>query len=115
MEKVKYYYSKPVYAQNVQMFTDSEGNILWINEKSTSSPKRVTRVTIASIYDPDTNTLRFGSAVCSPKDIFVKSIGRQLAYTRATQRPEITVRVTNRKKIREVSERYANDIIEKHV
>ena len=57
----------------------------------------------------------FGSAVCSPADVFKKSIGRDIAYKRAMEFPEITIRLTRRNRIREISKRYANQLISLHL
>ena len=115
MKTVKYYYSKPVHIRRVPVITDDEGNVMFIYDKIDPTVKRLPRVTVASVYDPTTNTMTFGSAVCSPKDTFSKSVGRDLAEKRARTNPEVTVKLIKRGKIREVSTRYANDLIERRL
>lgn len=115
MKTVKYYYSAPVHIRRIPVLTDDEGNVLFIYDKIDPSVKRVPRITVASVYDPIDNKMTFGAAICSPKDTFKKSIGREIAEKRARQFPEVTVVAIDRRKIREVSQRYANDLIERHL
>lgn len=115
MKTVKYYYSAPVHIRRIPVLTDDEGNPLFIYDKIDPSVKRVPRITVASVYDPIDNKMTFGAAICSPKDTFKKSIGREIAEKRARQFPEVTVVAIDRRKIREVSQRYANDLIERHL
>ena len=115
MKKVKFYYSTPVHLRTIPVLTDDNGNVLFIYDKISPKAKRVPRVTVASCYDPDTNTMTFGAAVCSPKDVFSKKVGREIAEKRARQFPEITLVGVNRKKLRETSKKYANDLISKHL
>ena len=53
----------------------------------------------------------FGVAICSPKDVFKKTIGRKLAEDRARIKPALTVKGIKRGCIRSVSKRYANELI----
>ena len=115
MKTVKYYYSAPVHIRHIPVLTDDEGNVMFVYDKVEPSVKRVPRITVASVYDPIENKMTFGAAVCSPKDTFKKSVGREIAEKRARQFPEITVVAIDRRKIREVSQRYANDLIERHL
>jgi hypothetical protein len=115
MKTVKYYYSAPVHIRHIPVLTDDEGNVLFIYDKVEPSVKRVPRITVASVYDPIDNKMTFGAAVCSPKDTFKKSIGREIAEKRARHFAEVTVVAIDRRKIREVSQRYANDLIERHL
>ena len=91
MKTVKYYYSAPVHVRHIPVLTDDEGNVLFVYDKVEPMVKRVPRITVASVYDPVENKMTFGAAVCSPKDTFKKSIGREIAEKRARQFPEITV------------------------
>ena len=115
MKTVKYYYSAPVHIRHIPVLTDDEGKVLFVYDKIEPSVKRVPRITVASVYDPVANKMTFGAAVCSPKDTFKKSVGREIAEKRARQFAEITIVGINRKKIRETSKKYANDLIEKHL
>lgn len=112
---VKYYYSAPVHIRRIPVLTDDEGKVLFVYDKVEPSVKRIPRITVASVYDPVNNRMTFGAAICSPKDTFKKSIGREIAEKRARQFPEITVVGIDRRKIRDVSTRYANDLIERHL
>lgn len=115
MKTVKYYYSAPVHIRHIPVLTDDEGKVLFVYDKVEPSVKRVPRITIASVYDPVKNQMTFGAAICSPKDVFKKETGREIAEKRARKFPEITICNIKRGKIREVSKRYANDLIEKHL
>lgn len=115
MKKVKYYYSAPVNLVRIPALADENGNVLFVYDKISVKIKRMPRVTVASVYDPKENKMTFGAAICSPKDIFVKKIGRDLAEKRARQFPEISIVGINRRKIRETSKKYANDLLEKHL
>ena len=118
MKTVKFYYSTPVHLRHVPVITDDEGKVLFIYDQVEPSVKRLPRITVASVYDPVENKMTFGAAICSPKDTFKKAIGRDLAEKRARQFPEITIcgiKRSKRGKIREVSKKYANDLIQKHL
>lgn len=49
------------------------------------------RVTVCGIFDNETKVLKIGYSRCSPKDIFIKKIGKELAYNRAKSNPVITM------------------------
>lgn len=115
MKVVKYYYSAPVHLRHVPVITDDEGKVLFIYDQVEPSVKRIPRITVASVYDPVDNKMTFGAAICSPKDTFKKSVGREISEKRARQFPEITICGINRKKVRETSKKYANDLIERHL
>lgn len=115
MKVVKYYYSKCHYLAYCPVITDANGEPLFIASNKSAKTKRLPRVTVASVYDTDTNTMTFGVAVCSPKDIFNKRTGRQIAFNRATLNAETTIVGINRRRIREVSKDNANKLIEKHL
>lgn len=115
MKTVKYYYSKPVHLRRLPVLTDDEGNVLFVYDKVDPTVKKIPRITVASVYDPLSNTMTFGVATCSPKDMFSKKVGRELAEARAKEHPEVTVKAIRRGKVREVSTRYANELIERHL
>jgi hypothetical protein len=112
MKTTKFYYSKPVHVRLIPVMTDAQGEPLYIfrDESITKIVRTVPRVTVASVYDPEKNVMSFGVAVCSPKDIFKKSIGRELALERAKTKP-VAVVSPRRGRIRSVSKRYANEIM----
>lgn len=114
MQKVKFYYSKPVHMRTMQVITDAEGNPIFIPDSKPLKVKPLPRITVAAIWDTKTDKMYFGSAICSPKDAFKKSTGREVALKRATDFPEITVQLTKRNRIREISKRYANQLISQH-
>jgi hypothetical protein len=115
MKQIKFYYSIPVHLRTIPVLTDDNGNVLFIYDKVGAMTKRVPRITVASYYDPEANKMTFGAATCSPKDVFVKKIGREIAQKRALESPEITLVGINRRKLREVSKKYANELIAKHL
>ena len=115
MKVVKYYYSKCHYLSYCPIVTDANGEPLFIINNKSAKTKRLPRVTIASIYDTETNTMTFASATCSPKDVFSKRVGRQIAFNRAVSAPEVTVVGIDCRRIRETSKDNANKLIEKHL
>lgn len=115
MKKVKYYYSEAVHVRTMSVITDAEGNPMYIPDTKPFKVKNLPRITIAAIWDTKENKMTFGSAICAPSDVFKKSIGREVAFKRATEFPEIIVRLTKKNKIREVSKRYANQLISQHL
>lgn len=110
MKEVKYYYSKPVHVRTLPVITDDNGEVIYIMDKVSVKSKKVPRVTVASVYDTDTNRMTFGVAVCSPKDVFEKKIGREIALKRAEESTNAVI-VTKRRKIRETSRTHANELI----
>lgn len=110
MKEVKYYYSKPVHVRTLPVITDDNGEVIYIMDKVSVKSKKVPRVTVASVYDTDTNRMTFGVAVCSPKDVFEKKIGREIALKRAEESTNAVI-VTKRRKIRETSRNHANELI----
>lgn len=115
MKKVKYYYSQPVHLRTMAVITDAEGTPLYIPDSKPIKVKTLPRITVAVIWDTKENRMTFGTAVCAPNDIFKKSIGREVALKRASGFPEITIRLAKRNKIREISKRYANELISQHL
>ena len=115
MKKVKYYYSDAIHVRLLPVFTDAEGQPLFIPDSKAVTRKPLPRITVAAVLDTDTDTLNFGVAICSPKDLFKKSVGRELALSRAEEKPEVTVKVTKRNRTREISKRYANQLINQYL
>ena len=117
MKTIKYYYSKPVHVRTIPVMTDAQGMPLYIfkDESISRVVRTVPRITVASIYDPTANTMSFGVAVCSPKDVFKKSIGRKLAEDRARIKPAVKVTGIKPGRIRSVSKRYANELISSYL
>lgn len=116
MKTVKYYYSEPFAVSNVPVLLGNNGQVIdYYDNKKLTITKKLPKVTVASVYDPDTNSMRFGVAVCSPKDMFVKSIGRELALERATNAPKLTVIGIRRGKIRETSVKHAEALIQTYL
>lgn len=116
MKTVKFYYSKPVHVRLLPCVTDAQGEPLFLHEKMQSKIMRtLPRITVAAMYDSDTNSMAFGVAVCSPKDVFKKAIGRELAKNRAEVKPIVEVKAIRRGCVRSVSRRYANEIISSYL
>lgn len=117
MKTVKFYYSKPVHVRLIPVMTDSQGEINFVFDSVSQIVKTLPRVTVASVYDPLNNTMSFGVSVCSPKDIFKKSVGRKLAEDRARIKPNVKVKLTGRKRdyIRRISKKYSNDLISEYL
>lgn len=115
MKKVKYYYSEAVHIRTMAVITDAEGNPLYIPDAKPVKVKTLPRITVAAIWDTNTNRMTFGSAICAPADTFKKSVGREVALKRATDFPEVTIQLTKKNRIREISKRYANQLISQHL
>jgi hypothetical protein len=112
MKTVKYYYSKAIHVRYVPCITDDQGDVVFLLERNVAPAKKLPRVTVASVYNSDDNSMTFGVAICSPKDTFKKSEGRKLAYERALNSPKCTVSCIKPGKTRYVSKKYANMLIE---
>ena len=115
MKKVKYYYSTPVHIRTIPVVTDAQGIPVYIPNAEPITVKALPRIAVAAIWDTVTNRMTFGSAVCSPKDTFIKIVGRDIAYKRALEKPEATVLITKKNRISSVSKRYAQQIIDGHL
>ena len=111
MKTVKYYYSKIIRICYIPCLTDDHGDVLRLSEVNSAKSKKLPRVTVASVYDKDNNSMSFGIAVCSPKDNFKKSEGRKIAYDRALNSPKIVVTGIRKGKVRDASKRYATALI----
>lgn len=116
MRSTKYYYSKPAFVKYMRTLIDGQGEVLFISEKEPGTKaKRVPRVCVASVYDRDNGIMQFGYAVCSPKDVFKKEVGRKLAYDRAINKPTKKVLIKPGSKVRMISTKYANEIIDNYI
>lgn len=116
MKSTKYYYSKPAFVKYMRTLIDGQGEVLFISEKEPGTKaKRIPRICVASVYDRDSDVICFGYAICSPKDIFKKSVGRELAYKRALKNPTKMIRIKPGTKVRETSVKYANEIIDNFI
>ena len=116
MISVKYYYSEPAYKVFMEALTDDSGNIVYVpDKKNQQKAKRIHRIIVASVYDNQSNSLSFGVAICSPRDVFSKYIGRKLAFARALHDPKKKVVLKNRRNIRKSSVKYANELIDKYL
>lgn len=47
------------------------------------------RCTIVGLYDKERSQIRFGVAICGPRDQFAKKVGRTIAEGRAAKHPTI--------------------------
>jgi hypothetical protein len=115
MKKVKYYYSEAVHLRTMSVITDAEGNPMYIPDTKPIKIKNLPRITVAAIWDTKQDRMTFAAAICAPNDTFKKSIGREVALKRATEFPEISIRLMKKNRIREVSKRYANQLISQHL
>lgn len=115
MKTIKYYYSKPVHIRLLPVATNSQGDVEFVMSNTSQIVKTLPRVVVASVYNPKEKIMSFGVAVCSPKDVFKKSIGRKLAEDRARINPNVKVKIIKRGSIRSVSKRYANQLIAQHL
>lgn len=113
--KIKYYYSPSAQIRNIPTVTGADGVPTFIPKNLRASIHNVHRITVASYYDDAENVMKFGVAVCSPEDRFEKKIGRELALKRALTSPEKTVCAIDRSNVANVSRKYADELIKKHL
>ena len=59
-------------------------------------------VTVCAIFDEETGKLSMGIARCSEKDRFVKKIGRELSYKRASENPQLVMNLRKYERFSEV-------------
>ena len=59
-------------------------------------------VTVCAIFDEETGKLSMGIARCSEKDRFIKKIGRELSYKRASENPQLTMNLRKYERFSEV-------------
>lgn len=112
---VKYFYTKPTFVQSVNFIVDEHGNPV-ANGVKGDKRKALPRLTICGVYDQETNKLSVGISRCSPKDLFNKEVGRQLALKRAETSPTYVVNILPDEVIshvffslaRTIEERYMN-------
>ena len=101
MNNVKFYFSKDFKLANMEVFLGTNNTVI-ATGNIVSKLRRIPRITICGILDSTKNTLTFGVSRCSAKDSFVKSIGRDLSYQRATTNPYKVVSIPNNTKISEL-------------
>lgn len=110
MKKVKYYYTNATQLRRLPVLTNDSGEVLFIFDKKPAIVEKLPRVTVASVYDTETNVLAFGYAVCSPKDQFCKKTGREIAYKRALEKPYKQLVGFKRTRVHELSKSYCKTI-----
>ena len=98
MNNVKFYFSKDFKLANMEVFLGTNNHVLAVGN-IIGKPRRVPRITICSIFDPNKKTLTFGVSRCSSKDTFVKSVGRELAFERALTSPYKIIHVSDNEKV----------------
>lgn len=92
MKIVKYFYSKPTFVETMVGITDENGNYLdEVIYVRTRKPRA--RITVCGIFDTETKKMQIGVSRCSHKDIFLKSVGKELAYNRALTSPIMEIEV----------------------
>lgn len=89
MEKVRYYYSQPMYKVNTVVLSNHRGEFdpSKIVAYSKSSMVEIPRLTICAVLDTCTNTMSFGVARCNPSDNFCRATGRTVALKNAQENP----------------------------
>ena len=101
MNNVKFYFSRDFKLANMEVFLGTNNAVI-ATGNIVSKLRRVPRITICSIFDPDKKTLTFGVSRCSSKDTFVKSIGRELAFERALNNPYKIIHVSDNEKVSDI-------------
>ncbi len=107
MKKNRFYYGDDLSVADLEVVILNEQLVAVGNTKHR---KKLPRVTICGIYDDEEQTMTFGVTKCSEKDIFIKSIGRELAIKRAEESPYRIVRIKPFQKVSEVFMMHATDI-----
>lgn len=107
MKKERFYYGDDLSIADQEVVILNEQIVAFGNIKYR---KKLPRVTICGIYDDGEQTMTFGVTKCSEKDIFIKSIGRNLALKRAEESPYRVVRIQPFQKVSEVFMTHATDI-----
>jgi hypothetical protein len=92
MKIVKYFYGKPTFVENVNIVTNEHGEPV-CGCYNTLSKKALPRITVCGIYDSETNKISIGVSKCSSNDLFVKKVGKEIAYKRAISNPMCTMSV----------------------
>lgn len=88
MEVVKYYYTKPIFIFKGAFLRIDGGDEVSVPKQKYKEGKRMT---MAAIWNDDTNEVRFGIAICHESDKFVKKIGQQLSEKCARENPIMIV------------------------
>lgn len=98
MEKVRYYYSAPMYTTSVVVKSNHRGEFdpEKIVAYSKSSMKAVPRLTICALLDTETNLMNFGIARCNPADNFCRAVGREIALKNAIENPIFSAYAPNK-------------------
>ena len=89
MEKIRFYYSRPMYTVSVVSLSNHRGefNPEKIVGFSKSSMKEVPRITVCAILDLDLWQMSFGVARCNECDNFCRKTGREIALKNARENP----------------------------
>ena len=83
MEVVKYYYTKPIF-----FFKAASFKLDGIDQVSALKPYSCgKRMTMAAIYNNETNEVRIGLSICHESDKFVKKVGQRLSEKQARESP----------------------------
>lgn len=100
MEKIRFYYSRPMYTVSVVALSNHRGEFApdKVIAFSKSSMKEVPRITVCAVLDLDTWEMSFGVARCNPGDNFCRRTGREVALKNAKENP-ILVETPPRKDI----------------
>lgn len=107
MKKSRFYYGDDLSIADLEVIILNEK---FVASGNTKHRKKLPRVTICGIYDDEEQTMAFGVTKCSEKDIFVKSIGRNLALKRAEESPYRVVHIQPFQKVSDVFITHATNI-----
>ena len=108
MKKERFYYGEDITLANLEVVLNQDKNIVATGRLSYAN--KFPRVTICGVYDDEEQTMTYGVALCSRKDVFNKSVGRQLARQRAYQKPYKVVNIHPAYTVSETFMFYAQDI-----
>ena len=108
MKKERFYYGEDITLANLEVVLNQDRNIVATGKLSNAS--KFPRVSICGVYDDEEQTMTYGVALCSHKDIFNKSIGRELARERAYKNPYKVVNIHPSYTVSETFMFHARDI-----
>lgn len=91
MLKERFYYGREYKLANIPCLISDRGEMLATGEPL--QVKSLPRITICGIWDTNTNIMYFGVSRCSARDHFDKRIGRDIAYSRALNKPFKVVKI----------------------
>ena len=108
MKKERFYYGDDVTLANLEVVLNNTGDI--VASGALKTKYKFPRVSICGVYDNENQTMTYGVALCSHKDVFKKNIGRELSRKRAYENPYRIVDIHPSQSVPDVFMTHAMDI-----